>query len=308
MSKIDEDDIKKLFSELKSSKSDIAFQKLYMKYNKLIYGIAFSIVKNKEDADGVVQVFFAKLYTMKKEQLPNEKYTSWIYTVTKNEAIEQLRKRKNNFDLESIYEIEDEHNEINNIIDKIKFNKLISKLSDKEKEIVSLKILTNLSFEKIAQLLNEPTGTVKWRYYKSVHTLKLLIANLVMFIISFIIGLRSILYKKETNIIKDNKVIENINTNNEENKTLEDDEGKKQLSESLENINDKTQGEVNNKQENIIVEQISETKFNNVGIGILSISAIFLSITIIFIIFYLKHQLNSRKRKSIGKLPYNSIK
>ena len=124
MNKIDEKELSELFIELKHN-NKIAFEKLYSKYNKLIYSIAFSILKNKTDSEDIVQTVFTKLYTMSKDKLPIQKQASWLYSLTKNETISFLRKKKHNIDLESIYEIEDRDNEINNIIDQIEFNRLI---------------------------------------------------------------------------------------------------------------------------------------------------------------------------------------
>lgn len=49
----------------------------------MIYGIAFSILKNKEDSEDVVQIVFSKLYVLDKEKLPKEKEATWLYSVTK---------------------------------------------------------------------------------------------------------------------------------------------------------------------------------------------------------------------------------
>ena len=81
MANVREEELNELFLELKGVNKDIAFQKIYTQYNKLIYGIAFGILKNKEDAEDIVQIFFSKLYTIEKEKLPREKIASWIYTV-----------------------------------------------------------------------------------------------------------------------------------------------------------------------------------------------------------------------------------
>lgn len=54
MNRIDEKELKKIFTELKSSNNKVAFETLYQKYNKLVYRIAFTILKNKEDSEDVV--------------------------------------------------------------------------------------------------------------------------------------------------------------------------------------------------------------------------------------------------------------
>ena len=133
MSKINEKELSELIIEFKNN-NKIAFQRLYSQYNRLVYRIAFGIIKNNTDAEDIVQTVFTKIYVMHKEQLPTKNQASWLYSLTKNETITFLRKKNNDIDLSSIYEIEDANNEINTIIDQIEFNRLISKLNDKEKE------------------------------------------------------------------------------------------------------------------------------------------------------------------------------
>lgn len=295
MANVREEELNELFLELKSANKDIAFQKIYTQYNKLIYGIAFGILKNKEDAEDIVQIFFSKLYTIEKDKLPKEKIASWLYTVTKNEAISLLRKKKEHFDIETIYEIEDKDNEINNLIDKEEFNKLISKLDDKEKEIISLKILANLSFEEIAKLLNKPSGTIKWIYYKSVHTLRLLLSNLAMFILTFVIGLKTLFNKQ--NKVEDNESIINNETEKEENNRVEDTNETKK-SETLGDAINSTKDETNKTYESTITQEIQESNINYIGVGILSISSVFLFVTVIFTLLFTKYQLKSRKKTS----------
>lgn len=291
MKKIDERELRELFIELKSN-NKIAFEKLYIKYNKLVYGIAFSILKNKEASEDVVQSVFSKLYEMDKSKMPDNKEASWLYTLTKNEAITFLRKKDNNIDLESIYNIEDKDNEINNIIDQVEFNRLIRGLNDKEKQIISLKILANLSFDEIGKLLGESTNTIKWRYYKSINTLKILLSNLGMFIITLAIGIKTLFKKKSSNqeVIHDNKTEQNtVNIRDDTTKT-----------ENQETLTDQTkfnesQNENTNNEGTIIQEQTASEPTNYYGIGILSISLIFLIITIII---FLKYQLKLKKKSS----------
>ncbi len=291
MKKIDERELRELFIELKSN-NKIAFEKLYIKYNKLVYGIAFSILKNKEASEDVVQSVFSKLYEMDKSKMPGNKEASWLYTLTKNEAITFLRKKDNNIDLESIYNIEDKDNEINNIIDQVEFNRLIRGLNDKEKQIISLKILANLSFDEIGKLLGESTNTIKWRYYKSINTLKILLSNLGMFIITLAIGIKTLFKKKSSNqeVIHDNKTEQNtVNIRDDTTKT----ENQETLTDQMK-FNE-SQNENTNNEGTIIQEQTASEPTNYYGIGILSISLIFLIITIII---FLKYQLKLRKKSS----------
>lgn len=100
---------------------------------------------------------------------------------------------------------------------------------------------------------------MKWRYYKAIHTLKITLSNLSMFIITFVFGIIILKNdKKELPVIKDDQ--NNINSNKNEieaeNKENED------FSENT-----------------IVEEQIMDTT-NYLSIGMFSVSAIFLILTI----------------------------
>lgn len=288
MGKINEKELKELFIEIKNNNKR-AFEKLYNKYNKIVYGIAFSILKNKPDSEDVAQTVFSKIYTLEKDKLPKDKIGSWLYSVTKNETLLLLRKKDNSIDLEDIYNIKDENNEMDKFISQDSYNRLINSLNPKEQEVVSLKLLSNLTFKEIGSLLGESTNTVKWRYYKAIHTLKITLSNLGMFIITFVFGIMILKNdKKELPVIKEDQNSVNSNKNeieveNKENEKLEDSE----IIQENEDFSENT----------IVEEQIMDTT-NYLSIGMFRVSAIFLILTIIFSIFLTKHQLNAKKKAS----------
>lgn len=287
--KIDEKELDELFKEIKNN-NKIAFEKLYSRYNKLVYGIAFSILKNKQDAEDMVQIVFTKIYSIDKNKLPSSNEASWLYSVTKNETINYLKNKKNNIDLDSIYELEDNNNEIDKIINQDKYNRIISKLNEKEREVVSLKILSNLSFEEIGKILNVPTGTIKWRYYKSVHILKLLLSNLGMFIVSFITTIT--VFKNNQRSLPNSEIQEDTAVEKpsiDENNEVELD--KPEENSIMEDTNSQTQ-------ENIVVETPTINDNNYVGISFLGISIFFFITTIIFLIIFTKNQLKRGKKLS----------
>ena len=174
----------------------------------------------------------------------------------------------------------------------VKYAKIenVKTINDDEKEIVSLKIISNCSFEEIGKVLNMPTGTVKWRYYKAVNTLKLLLSNFTMFIISFISSIFAIKNeKKEASKIQE----ENIMKNNE----FSTDEDKKQQYEQSEEILQNSQKPGENTITNTI-ETASENTVNYTAISLMGVSIIFLVLTIIFLIIFTKYQLKQRDKLS----------
>lgn len=223
---IDKQELHKIFSEMRKGNNS-QFEILYKNYNQLVYKIAFSILKNKENSEDVMQTVFAKICNLKTEQLPSSKEATWLYAVTKNEALTFLRKEMTNISLEEAYNIDTgkECKELQDIVDTEKYNKIISGLSLKEKEIVSLKIVGELSFKEIARILNEPIGTVQWRYYKALNSLKLILGNISMFIVALTLYISSVrkqkrdISKTNTEQSQNNMVKENTTSISENSKT-----------------------------------------------------------------------------------------
>lgn len=290
MEKINVEELRELFIEIKYG-NNIAFEKLYKNYKNLVYKIAYSILKNSYDSDDIVQIVFEKIYSIDKDKLPTRNESSWLYSVTKNETINYLNKKKNHIELEEIYEIEDNNNEINELINKDSYNRLIGKLNENEKEIISLKILSNLSFKEIAKLLNKPTGTIKWIYYKSINTLKLLLSNLAMFIISFISSCFAMKNRK--------KLSPKLNVN-ESNQTKE--EIKDEITEDKELLQDNKKSTITNdkssQMQESVIEEVPNISNNYLSISLIGVSTIFFILTIIFSIIFTKHQLKRRKKLS----------
>lgn len=203
-----------LFEKLKAGDKD-ALEKIYYKYEKMVYSIAFSIIKNKENAEDIKQNVFIKIFKLDIEKLPTSYEISWLYQVTKNETINYMKKNKEHIDIDEIYNISFEDKELKNIIDKDFYNRIIEKLKPKDQEIVSLKVLGDRNFREISEMLKIPSGTVKWRYYKAINILKPLITNLCLFIISLSVTIKTTRsMKDEINKKEVSQHVEDINIEN----------------------------------------------------------------------------------------------
>ena len=199
------------------------------------------------------------------DKIPDNNELTWLYTITKNQTIDYLRKQHNNIDIDNIYDIPEQNDKISEIIDIDTYNSMINCLNEDEKEIVSLKILGNFTFKEIGLMLNIPTGTAQWKYYKAVHTLKIFLSNLSMFVIT------TLLYIKAKNSSEkiDNNVTHFDGT-------------------SIDSVGPSSfQGITANS----TTSSIQSVLFSNkTQIGLLCISIIFLILTIIFGIIFAKHQ------------------
>lgn len=105
MKVIDREELHRIFTKFKLYKQESIFNELYTKYSDLVYKIAFSLIKNKENSEDIKQIVFEKIWKMNQENLPTKSEASWLYTLTKNETLNYIRKQENTISLDDIYYI-----------------------------------------------------------------------------------------------------------------------------------------------------------------------------------------------------------
>ena len=293
MKSINKQELHLIFQEIKQGNYN-KLDDLYCKYNKLIYNIVFSILKNRENSEDIVQIVFMKIFQMDKNKLPTTNESTWLYSLTKNETLNYLRKKKQEVNLDEIYYITEEDKELNKIIDKDNYNRIIAKLNKQEREIISLKILSNMSFKEISSLLDMPMGTVQWKYYTSLYTLRLLLGNISMVIIGMLIYIKSNMSNRKMEQTNINNDIEIDNENISDKKEQSENETSSSIESDINSTDDIFQNEIIEVQE----PQKVDYENTNLNIGILSFTGIFLLFSIIFAIIFIKHQQKAKQNVS----------
>lgn len=208
-----------IFELLKTNRK-LGIEELYKNYSKLVFGVIYSILKNTDEAEDVLQNVFIKIFKLDNEKLPTKSHLSWLYSVAKNETINYIKKHSKEKNFENLYEISDNDTEIEKVLDKEYFNNLIKNLPPKQQEILSLKIVSNLSFKEIANILNMKIPAVQWHYYKSLNTIKLLLGN----VITIFVG--AFLYIKTKGLNERNEPEQEENDSVKEKDEIAIDEGK----------------------------------------------------------------------------------
>ncbi|MDI9356695.1 MAG: sigma-70 family RNA polymerase sigma factor [Chitinophagaceae bacterium] len=149
-----------------------AFDTISNLYSGKVYSTAYSILKNKKQAEDIVQEVFIKVFiTLKKNNYSDKgKFEAWILKITRNMSIDHLRKHKKKVQysleqyssvLESIYFVENamvEHNIIEDETKKYLWD-LIHELPKNQREIIIMKHYLNMSFKEISTLANISINT-----------------------------------------------------------------------------------------------------------------------------------------------------
>ncbi len=146
-----------------------AIGEIYDLTGTAVYGFILSMLKNREDAEDVLQDTYVKISTNADQYHEQGKPMAWILTIARNLSLMLIRSRKRYQDLED-YEweaITDERTEVKSE-DKILVETLMKELKDEERQIVTLHAVSGLKHREIAQMLDIPLATVLSKYNRAI--------------------------------------------------------------------------------------------------------------------------------------------
>ncbi len=152
-----------------------AYIELVNRYKDKLINFIFNYLGDLESSEDVVQETMIKLYQKKHYYKEIAKFSTWLYTIAKNLANTELRKRKQRKTTllsqfskdDKTYELPSNDPEPGQEIQTDIVNKIIKdavdQLSEKFKIVIVLRDIQGLSYEDISEIINVPIGTVKSR-------------------------------------------------------------------------------------------------------------------------------------------------
>lgn len=156
-----------------------AFEKLYTKYEKLVYSFAYRITQNHSAAEEVVQEVFLRLWKKHAEYLEGKgKFSSWLLTITRNSSMDLLsRQSKHQYaEFEERNSSADTAPPPEEAMEKKEqtttLHTAIAQLNVEQQAVIRLCYLNGMSHEKISSDTGVPLGTVKSRIRLALKHLK----------------------------------------------------------------------------------------------------------------------------------------
>lgn len=151
-----------------AGKNQKALEEFYGIYGKLIYVTALTVSKSYALADEIVDDVLVKIWKNAKKLPRINSPESYLYVLTANTAKDKIKQEKRYvalFDLK-----EDDLSTETQCEDD--FYLKISKLNENEQEIIIMKFVDDLTFERIALEINKPLSTVTSIYYRALEKIK----------------------------------------------------------------------------------------------------------------------------------------
>jgi len=153
----------------------LSFDHIFKKYNKKVYFFALSYLKNREEAQDIVQEVFMNLWKYRDQINEYYVFSKYLFKITYNTTCKRFRKQASDRkQLEEVVRnsiLEDDSTnldiEYNNLFETAKA--LIEKMPSCQKNIFLLSVNGKLTTEQIAQQLNISKKTVE-NYMSKVKT------------------------------------------------------------------------------------------------------------------------------------------
>lgn len=156
-----------------------AFKEIYSRFSQVTYNLALRILRDKEDAEEVVQEIFLQIWN-KAYSYDSERgaVSTWVLNIARSRAIDKLRtvgyrdknieidEEKVNSNVDMSRTIEDRE-ESKNVI-----RQALDTLPDKQRIAIELVYFGGLTHLEAAEELKEPVGTIKTRIRLGVMKLK----------------------------------------------------------------------------------------------------------------------------------------
>ena len=172
----------RLIDQATEDNDEQAFADLMKRYKKPVYHMILKMVRNVDDAEDLTIEAFAKAFKNLKRFKKDYTFSTWLFRIATNNAIDFIRKKKlETMSLDTSFKdesgdtvtIDVEDNTLNPMEETIKSQKIelvqlfVTKLPPKYQRLVKLRYFDELSYEEIAQELEAPLGTVKAQLHRA---------------------------------------------------------------------------------------------------------------------------------------------
>lgn len=167
------------------------FEQLVLRHQRRVIYYLTRMVKNPDLAEDLAQITFVKAFTALDSFDPRYRFTTWIYRIASNAAIDHLRRnRLRPLSIDQPLETEDgsveqqlpypgpgpdelaARGEV-----KVMLRRAVDRLPDEYRQLIVLRHGSECSYEEICEITGLPMGTVKNRLYRARNQLRQLLAG-----------------------------------------------------------------------------------------------------------------------------------
>ncbi|MEZ4455652.1 MAG: sigma-70 family RNA polymerase sigma factor [Gemmatimonadales bacterium] len=172
-----------------------AYRELVRRYERPVFSLVFRMVRNREQAEDLSQETFIKVLNAIQSYRPEYKFSSWVFKIANNAAIDYLRKKEldtlslegsPHADTPELIEAtalqigergENQLEEVENRELGGTIEVAIGHLRPEYRSCILLRHVEGRTYEEIAEILSLPLGTVKTYIHRARNELRILLRD-----------------------------------------------------------------------------------------------------------------------------------
>ena len=153
-----------------------AFEILYERHHPSVLNVAYRMLGDRDSAEDVAQDVLLKIYTSPRSYKPSARLSTWLYRVTCNACIDEIRKRNksttipNDLPLSGSEPDPQQSAESNELADAVR--KAIASLPENQRAAIVLQRYEGLSYQEIAEVLKTSVPAVESLLSRAKESLK----------------------------------------------------------------------------------------------------------------------------------------
>lgn len=163
-----------------------AFEALVVRYQAQIYNLCLRMTGNPDDASDMTQEAFLKVWRHLDSFHFDSSFSTWLYRLASNCCLDFLRSQKRHPTVSLTVENDDEEDQILDVTDtaptpeehaisaeeKELLRLAMLQLEEEQRQILTLRVVNDLSYTEIAEILDVKEGTVKSRLSRARENLR----------------------------------------------------------------------------------------------------------------------------------------
>lgn len=157
-----------------------AFMTIIRRYQQKVFVMAYSILRDREDALDAVQETFLRLYQKAGLYRPGRPFQGWLLQIAKNVSIDSYRKRRRtqrdlgtDRPIEEIpIAVEDRAGDSADADLRRAFRRSVETLAERQRMVFVMRHYNELAFNEISEAMRISVGTAKSLHFKAVRNLR----------------------------------------------------------------------------------------------------------------------------------------
>jgi RNA polymerase sigma-70 factor, ECF subfamily len=155
---------------IQAGRAQEAFERLVPAYRRRVFGLAYSILRDRGAAEDLAQEVFVKLWQALPRYDGRALLSTWIFAITRNAAISVLRTRRRSVSLSDpavLTEVEDVLATPATAADDTALRRHVEALPEKQRQAVTLYYMDERSVDEVAAMMGMPVNTVKTHLHRA---------------------------------------------------------------------------------------------------------------------------------------------